>query len=65
MDLMLDIINDYLLEHIDPETPIIQQVLGLLRNNKAEHQDIIEYWSVLGEDNPEYYFEVILLIRRG
>ncbi|CAI3928087.1 unnamed protein product [Commensalibacter communis] len=63
MDLMLDIVNNYLLEGLDSDIYIIQQVLELLRANKIEHQDTIAYWSVVGEDDPEAYFEVTPFVR--
>ncbi|EUK18715.1 hypothetical protein COMX_03165 [Commensalibacter papalotli (ex Servin-Garciduenas et al. 2014)] len=48
LNLMLDIINDYLWNGIEVNIPIIQEVLDLLRK-KTEHQHLLKYWSILDE----------------
>lgn len=49
MNLILEISSDCLWNGLKLNTSIIQELLDLLRKNKIEHKDLIEYWSVLDE----------------
>lgn len=62
MNLMLDIINDYLWNGIELKTPIIQEVIDLFEKNKIEHHDLLEYWFVLDEVEPENIFAISMIM---
>ncbi|CAI3928872.1 hypothetical protein [Commensalibacter papalotli (ex Botero et al. 2024)] len=63
MNLMLDIINDYLWNGIEVNIPIIQEVLDLLRK-KTEHQHLLEYLSIWDEVQSVNLFSISRFTRQ-
>ncbi|MDE9542825.1 hypothetical protein [Xenorhabdus bovienii] len=49
MELMIDIINDFLIQGTSFNDTFVTEVLDLLFNNYQSHLQLIEHWSLDGE----------------